>query len=129
MPKSPASKPVSFRASPQLIAAARKRAAREGTSWPASLRALLYDYAVGRCASPSIARECVRLARQLRAIGTNVNQIARALNSQSTLTPETVAQLQHDLAEVRDLVRRVHDIVLARRPPIRPWHTPSTDSA
>jgi hypothetical protein len=85
MPR-PDSRPVSFRAAPELVSAARQRADREGSSWPAAMRSLLYDYAVGRCG----------------------------------LDPDTLSQLQHDLAELAALVRRVHAAVLSRSPPRPP---------
>ena len=111
--------PVSFRASKPLVTAARDRADREGIVWPAVMRALLFDYAEGRCASPEIRRECNRLARQIRQLGVNVNQIARALNAGSG-DPVALAELRDDLEQTNRLLRDVHRTVLARRLPIKP---------
>ena len=124
----PPTKPIAFRAPLELVAAARDRADREDTTWPAAMRALLYDYAIGRCSSPTIARECVRIARHLRAIGRNLNQIARVLNTQPpTLDMDTVSALVTAIVDLRDFLEHTHKVVLARQLPTRPWWIPALD--
>lgn len=72
---------LSFRCSARDASRARRRAAREGVPLAVALRALLSDWAAGRRPSIAIARTHEALFKELHAIGVNLNQAARALNS------------------------------------------------
>ena len=91
---------VAFRTSPQLIDAARKRAARENTTLSEIMRLLLADYAAARTSPLELARELYAFRRELNAVGINLNQLTRGAN---------MGML--DLAELRPVLARLTALV------------------
>jgi hypothetical protein len=83
-------------------------------SLSAALRSVVADYAAGRLPSVQMARANSALCRELRAIGGNLNQIARQLNSGRY--PAELAEVVGRLAQV---VRRLHEQLGAQALPRR----------
>jgi hypothetical protein len=95
---------LNFRCPEATAAAARQRAVTDGVSLSAALRSMVADYAEGRVASVQMARATSALCRELRAVGGNLNQVARQLNSGRY--PGELAEVVGRLGQV---VRRLHD--------------------
>ena len=91
---------VAFRTSPQLIDAARKRAARENTTLSEIMRLLLADYAAARTSPLELARELYAFRRELNAVVINLNQLTRGAN---------MGML--DLGELRPVLARLTALV------------------
>jgi len=106
---------LNFRCSAADAAAARERAAADGVSLSVALRSVVADYAAGRQPSVQMARTSSALCRELRAIGANLNQVARQLNS-----GRYPAELASIVARLGDLVRRLHDQLATQALPRRP---------
>jgi hypothetical protein len=106
---------LNFRCSEADAAAARQRAATDGVSLSVALRAVVADYAAGRVATVQMARTSTALCRELRAVGGNLNQIARQLNS-----GRYPAELAEVVGRLGQVVRRLHDQLGAQALPRSP---------
>ena len=101
-----------FRCSPAQAQRARKRAEQEGVKLSKVLRALLIDWLEGRQPSIPMLRAIEELRAELRAIGVNLNQMARVLNS-----GERPSLIAPKVEEVAALVEAVQD-------QLEPYHVP-----
>lgn len=110
-----ASPRISFRCSAQDRALALKRAEREGDELSVAMRSLLADYGAGRMPSLQMARIFERLAGELRAIGVNLNQAARALNMGTF--PDDLEDILRQMAKVVRKIRgRLVEYGVPRKP-------------
>ena len=110
-----ASPRITFRCSAEHRALAERRAERESGDLSVAMRALLADYVAGRKPSLELARRFETLAKDLRAIGVNLNQATRALNS-GTFPNDLVPLLRKLARVVRTLGERFADYGVPRKP-------------
>ena len=105
LPTDPSMKDVrlTFRCTKAQAAQARERAKADGVQLSAALRSLLDDYIHRRRTTPAHVRQAKVLARELHAIGVNINQIAHALNAGAEPAP-----IRPKLLSLAKTLRRLH---------------------
>lgn len=92
-------KQIKFRVTEDEFERLRLMADNLGMSVPAFVKAKAHGV---RVRQPKIDRQgALEIARELRRVGTNINQIARWCNKRTEVSEEEMKRLQINLAEIR----------------------------